>query len=155
MRRRMGCHWVQFASTSLQKIWETPWHRFVLFKFKLNCGHRVLNHNYIWTVQYSRDKASYFASRFYTSIKGAGTDDRNLMRLTVSRCEIDLGNIKEAYQRLHGESLSSAVAVSCRLKFQFEKNNFALAISNTIAINFSFLDRAILQDLTKMLYWLW
>lgn len=40
-----------------------------------------------------------------------GTEDRNLMRLTVSRCEIDLGNIKEKYQAIYGNSLSNAVSV--------------------------------------------
>ena len=63
-------------------------------------------------VQYSRDKAVYFSSRFHTTVIGMGTEDRNLMRLTVSRCEIDLGNIKAAYQTLYGTSLSNDVAVS-------------------------------------------
>lgn len=62
-------------------------------------------------VQYSRDKAVYFSSRFYTTIAGAGTADRDLMRLTISRCETDLGNIKIAYQSLYGMSLSTAVTV--------------------------------------------
>ncbi|XP_045032148.1 annexin A4 [Daphnia magna] len=61
-------------------------------------------------LQYSSDKAVYFSSRFFTSIAGAGTADRDLMRLTVSRCEIDLGNIKNAYQTVYGEALSSAVS---------------------------------------------
>lgn len=64
-------------------------------------------------VQYSRDKAVYFSSRFYTTIAGAGTADRDLMRLTISRCETDLGNIKIAYQSLYGISLSTAVTVCC------------------------------------------
>ncbi len=68
-------------------------------------------------MQYSRDKAVYFSSRFYTSIAGAGTADRNLMRLTVSRCETDLGNIKIAYQSLYGMSLSTAVTVCCLAKY--------------------------------------
>jgi annexin A7/11 len=63
-------------------------------------------------VQYSRDKARYFSERFQASIAGAGTADRDLMRLTVSRCETDLGNIKSAYQTVYGESLSNAVSVS-------------------------------------------
>ena len=63
-------------------------------------------------MQYSSDKALYFASRFHTAITGAGTVDRNLMRLTVSRCEIDLGNTKVAYQSLYGKTLSDDVRVS-------------------------------------------
>ncbi|EFX76230.1 hypothetical protein DAPPUDRAFT_231205 [Daphnia pulex] len=60
-------------------------------------------------LQYSRDKAVYFSSRFYTTIAGAGTAHRDLLRLTISRCETDLGNIKIAYQSLYGMSLSTAV----------------------------------------------
>ncbi|EFX68427.1 hypothetical protein DAPPUDRAFT_114538 [Daphnia pulex] len=61
-------------------------------------------------LQYSADKALYFSSRFHTTIAGAGTADRDLMRLTVSRCETDLGNIKIAYQNIYGVSLSTAVS---------------------------------------------
>ena len=63
-------------------------------------------------MQYSRDKARYFSARFHASVTGAGTADRDLMRLTVSRCETDLGNVKVAYQDVYGESLSNAVSVS-------------------------------------------
>ncbi|KAK4011208.1 annexin B9 [Daphnia magna] len=63
-------------------------------------------------LQYSRDKAKYFASRFHESIAGAGTADRDLMRLTISRCETDLGNIKTAYQNIYSVSL---IVVMCRM----------------------------------------
>ena len=63
-------------------------------------------------MQYSRDKAMYFSARFHVSVAGVGTADRDLMRLTVSRCETDLGNIKVAYQNVYGESLRNAVSVS-------------------------------------------
>ena len=62
-------------------------------------------------VEYSRSKEAYFASRFFTSMAGHGTNDRLLMRLTVSRCEIDLQNIKDTYQAIFGHSLSSDVSV--------------------------------------------
>ena len=63
-------------------------------------------------VQYSRNKATYFATRFHTSIIGIGTADRDLKRLTVSRCETDLENIKTEYEKLYLRTLSAAVAVS-------------------------------------------
>lgn len=73
---------------------------------------------YVQIVRYSRDKAAYFAARFFVSISGAGTADRDLRRLTVSRCETDLGNIKTAYQNIYSVSLSTAVSViSVRLVF--------------------------------------
>lgn len=63
-------------------------------------------------MQYSRNKAAYFATRFHTSIIGVGTADRDLKRLTVSRCEMDMENIKSEYDKLYFRSLSSAIAVS-------------------------------------------
>jgi len=40
------------------------------------------------TVHYIRDPNSYYAERLYKSMKGAGTDDRSLIRLIVSRSEV-------------------------------------------------------------------
>ena len=57
------------------------------------------------------NKYNYFASRFYTTTSSLGTLDEALQRLTVSRCEVDLGNIKDAYAQLYGESLHNDVSV--------------------------------------------
>ena len=42
-------------------------------------------------------------------MKGLGTNDRQLVRLVVTRCEIDMTEIKEAFERLFGESLKSMI----------------------------------------------
>lgn len=38
-----------------------------------------------------------------------GTNDRQLIRLIVTRCEIDMTEIKEAFARLFGESLRECI----------------------------------------------
>uniref|UniRef100_U5EWZ9 Annexin n=1 Tax=Corethrella appendiculata TaxID=1370023 RepID=U5EWZ9_9DIPT len=50
-------------------------------------------------------KSEFFAARLCKSMKGMGTNDRQLIRLIVTRCEIDMRDIKDAFQRLYGDSL--------------------------------------------------
>ena len=56
-----------------------------------------------------QDPASYFARRIRESVQGIGTNDSRLVRVIVSRCEIDLPRIKQAYQALYGRDLVSDV----------------------------------------------
>jgi DNA-directed RNA polymerase subunit F len=51
----------------------------------------------------------YFAERLYKSMKGAGTDDATLIRIIISRCEIDLAYIRAEYQKVYGKPLETAI----------------------------------------------
>lgn len=48
-------------------------------------------------------------------MKGVGTDDDTLVRVVVSRCEIDMVQIKEEFQKMSGQTLEQYIAVSTML----------------------------------------
>uniref|UniRef100_A0AAY4APG4 Annexin n=1 Tax=Denticeps clupeoides TaxID=299321 RepID=A0AAY4APG4_9TELE len=56
-----------------------------------------------------RNKTEFFAERLYKSMKGLGTTDSILIRIMVSRAEIDMQDIKAAFLKLYGKTLHSFI----------------------------------------------
>ncbi|XP_028991095.1 annexin A4-like [Betta splendens] len=52
----------------------------------------------------------YFAERLNNAMKGAGTKDRTLIRIMVSRSEVDMLDIRQAYMQKFGKSLYTAIS---------------------------------------------
>ena len=53
--------------------------------------------------------SEYFATRVYKAVKGWGTNNKLLIRILVTRDEIDMPQIKEAYKRLYNKDMVEAV----------------------------------------------
>jgi len=64
-------------------------------------------------VQCAKSKVDYFAARLHGSMKGAGTDDPTLIRVIISRSEVDLALIKDAFEATYGKPLAKFVKDDC------------------------------------------
>jgi len=60
-------------------------------------------------VKCARNPAGYFAERLYKSMKGAGTNDKALIRAMVSRSEVDLDEVKMQFLGNYGQELSQFI----------------------------------------------
>lgn len=68
--------------------------------------------NVFQTVKCVKSRADFLAEQLYKSMKGLGTDDSRLIRLVVTRSEVDMGEIKNAFVHQYGESLEDFISVS-------------------------------------------
>ncbi len=62
-------------------------------------------------VKILQSKIGYFAEKLHYAMSGFGTKDKTLIRIIVSRAEIDLANIKEVYEIDYKKPLIDAIKV--------------------------------------------
>uniref|UniRef100_A0A8B9KGP2 Annexin n=1 Tax=Astyanax mexicanus TaxID=7994 RepID=A0A8B9KGP2_ASTMX len=71
------------------------------------------------SVRSVKNQPSYLADRLYKAMKGLGTDDRALIRIMVSRSEIDLFNIRKEFKDTHDTSLHDFIQVEALVVMHF------------------------------------
>ena len=90
---------------------------------------------YVYIVGCIRNKVSQFATTLYDSMHGLGTKDLSLIRTVVSRCEIDMVQIKEEFERAYKQPLGKYIAVSTREHCVFLYISVLTTVGNTIEKN--------------------
>uniref|UniRef100_A0A8C8HWM5 Annexin n=1 Tax=Oncorhynchus tshawytscha TaxID=74940 RepID=A0A8C8HWM5_ONCTS len=80
-------------------------------------------------VKCAGSKPAFFAERLNLAMKGKGTRTKILTRVMVSRSEVDMARIKQAYQKTFGKTLYQDILVSKHLHY-YEKILLALCGSD-------------------------
>ncbi|XP_022906644.1 annexin B11-like isoform X2 [Onthophagus taurus] len=56
-----------------------------------------------------RNQPGFFAKCLHNAIAGLGTNDKKLIRVVVTRCEVDMGEIKQNYLAQYGKTLADDI----------------------------------------------
>lgn len=64
---------------------------------------------YLTIVAFFKSPIQFYADQLRKAMKGAGTDENQLIRIVVSRCEVDLAHVKVAYLSSYGKPLEEAI----------------------------------------------
>ncbi|XP_060554553.1 annexin-B12-like [Ruditapes philippinarum] len=69
----------------------------------------ILDVEMLPVIECVRHRPGYFAKKIYKSMKDASTDHRTLIRIMVTRAEVDMEQIKQVFQKMYGQSLEQFV----------------------------------------------
>ncbi|KAJ8318113.1 hypothetical protein KUTeg_003204 [Tegillarca granosa] len=67
-------------------------------------------HGFLALVMCAKNRQRFFAEQLHKAMSGLGTKDSTLIRIIVSRAEIDLQDIKDEYLNLYKKTLATDVA---------------------------------------------
>ncbi|XP_068183205.1 annexin A11a isoform X1 [Antennarius striatus] len=95
--------------------------RAVFLEYQRMCGRDIeksisremsgdLESGMLAVVKCIKNTPAYFAERLYKAMKGAGTKDRTLIRIMVSRSEVDMLDIRQEYVKNYGKSLYTHIS---------------------------------------------
>lgn len=98
-----------------------PHLRAVFHEYQQMCGRDIeksicremsgnLESGMVAVVKCIKDTPAYFAERLHKAMQGAGTKDNTLIRIMVSRSEVDMLDIRQAYVRTYGKSLYTHIS---------------------------------------------
>ncbi|KAM9847538.1 annexin A11a [Aulostomus maculatus] len=95
--------------------------RTVFMEYQKMCGRDIeksigremsgdLESGMLAVVKCIKNTPGYFAERLYKAMKGAGTNDRTLIRIMVTRSEVDMLDIRQEYVKNYGKSLYTHIS---------------------------------------------
>ncbi|XP_037358507.1 annexin A2 [Talpa occidentalis] len=77
-----------------------------------------LENAFLNLVQCIKNKPQYFASRLYDALKGKAARDKVLIRIMVSRSEVDMLKIRSEFKKNYGKSLYSYIQQDTKGDYQ-------------------------------------
>ncbi|CAL9687530.1 unnamed protein product [Knipowitschia caucasica] len=95
--------------------------RAVFMEYQRMCGRDIeksigremsgdLESGMLAVVKCIKNTTGYFAERLYKAMKGAGTKDQTLIRIMVTRSEVDMLDIRKEYVKNYGKSLYTHIS---------------------------------------------